>query len=365
MRTTAIKSTVALLFIAASIFSNASGDDAPSRIIAVGDLHGDYDAYELIMTSAGLIDKRGRWTGGDTVLVQTGDIADRGPDSRKIFQHLKKLEKRAVKKGGKIVALVGNHEAMNMTNDLRYVHDGEYAAFSDSKSNSRRSIVFEANRESVETFYLENDPTMSSESIRAAWYEQWPLGRVEHQLAWTPDGEIGEWVAGNRAVAKIGDTLFVHGGLSAEYSGFSLDDINARVSSALAAQDATPDSILSDPLGPLWYRGLIRRDAPAPITEAGDAGTATEATAPRPSIAEEVDIVLAAYGVARIVVGHTPNLEGIRDSAGGRVIQIDTGASDYYGGVASYLEIMGDKVTAHNLTTGETRMISASGESVK
>lgn len=367
MRSITAKLFLAFLAFIAGGCAAAIGAEAPQRIVAVGDLHGDYDAYEAIIMAAGLADKRGRWKGGDTIFVQTGDIPDRGPDSRKIIEHLQKLQKQAARKGGKVVTLVGNHEAMNMTNDLRYVHAGEYDAFKDRKSRERRAAVYDSNRETLETFYLEQDSALSSDAIRDAWYEEWPLGRVEHQLAWKADGDIGEWVADNPAVARIGDTLFVHGGLSAEYSAFSLDDINARVSAALRMQDPSPTSILADPLGPLWYRGLVRRDPPTAAPEATEAPAEGDAPAPtpRPSMEEEIEMVLAAYDAARIVVGHTPNLEGIRASLGGRVIQIDTGAAEYYGGVASYLEILGDEVIAHNVDTGEQRLLSTAGEAVK
>ena len=364
MRSISAKFFLAFLAFIAGGCAAAIGADAPQRVVAVGDLHGDYDAYEAIISAAGLVDRRGRWKGGETIFVQTGDIPDRGPDSKKIIEHLQKLQKQAAKKGGKVVTLVGNHEAMNMTGDLRYVHPSEYEAFKDRKSNERRSIVFESNREALETFYLEQDASLSSDAIREAWYEEWPLGRVEHQLAWKADGDIGEWVASNPAVAKIGDTLFVHGGLSAEYSVFSLDDINARVAAALNSHNDSPDSILADPLGPLWYRGLVRRDSPTVQEDTINATTEAEAVAPplRPSMEEEIDMVLSAYGAKRIVVGHTPHVEGIRASLGGRVIQIDTGASDYYGGVATYLEILGRDVIAHNVDTGERRVLSAAGE---
>ena len=65
--------------------------------------------------------------GARTVLVQIGDVADRGPDSLKIIRQLMKLQREAAGRGGQVIALVGNHEAMNMTGDLRYVHPGEYA----------------------------------------------------------------------------------------------------------------------------------------------------------------------------------------------------------------------------------------------
>ena len=53
------------------------------RIVAVGDIHGDYGNYIEVLRAAGLVDKKGKWSGGKTHLVQTGDIPDRGPDTGK------------------------------------------------------------------------------------------------------------------------------------------------------------------------------------------------------------------------------------------------------------------------------------------
>ena len=99
------------------------------RIVAIGDLHGDYGNYIATLKAAGLIDKKGKWSGGNTHLVQTGDIPDRGPDTGKIIKHITKLGKQAQKKGGRVHNLIGNHEAMNVYGDLRYVHDGEFEVF--------------------------------------------------------------------------------------------------------------------------------------------------------------------------------------------------------------------------------------------
>ena len=63
------------------------------RLVAVGDIHGDYENYLAILEAAGLVDKRGKWAGGETHFVQTGDIPDRGPDTLKIIEHLDKLAK--------------------------------------------------------------------------------------------------------------------------------------------------------------------------------------------------------------------------------------------------------------------------------
>ena len=92
------------------------------RIIAIGDVHGDYEQFVKLLRSAGLIDDNEDWAGGRTHLVQTGDVPDRGAATRKVMDLLMKLEKQANKAKGYVHALIGNHEAMNMYGDLRYVH---------------------------------------------------------------------------------------------------------------------------------------------------------------------------------------------------------------------------------------------------
>ena len=128
---------IVLMPISACAASSAAVNKA--RIVAIGDVHGDYDQFVSVLQDAGVIDKRKRWAGGSTILVQTGDIPDRGPDTRKIIDLLMKLEKAAEKKGGKVVCLIGNHEAMNIRDDLRYVHPGEYDAFKDRNSRKRQA----------------------------------------------------------------------------------------------------------------------------------------------------------------------------------------------------------------------------------
>ena len=119
-----------LLVVANPVYGKAKKIDdyhwsGVERVVAIGDLHGDYGQYINVMQSAGLIDKGGKWSGGKTHLVQTGDITDRGDDSRKIIDHLVKLKKQAKKKGGYVHLLIGNHETMNVVGDLRYVNPGD------------------------------------------------------------------------------------------------------------------------------------------------------------------------------------------------------------------------------------------------
>jgi len=240
--------------------------------------------------------------------------------------------------------MVGNHEAMNMTGDLRYVHPGEYRAFTDSQSAARRDRIYEANRAAVEAAYKAKDPTMTPEAIRGAWMKANSVGMLEHQQAWGPAGEIGKWVVGNPAVVKIGDSLFVHGGISAAYTQYSPEQINRRVADALKARDETPTSIINDPSGPLWYRGLVSR-------EPGDEATAAPVAAngQQLSMDQEIALVLEAFHVRRIVVAHTPSTSGIISADQGALWRIDSGNSRAYNGKPSYLEIIGDKVTAHEV----------------
>ncbi len=312
-----------------------AAEEPPTRIVAVGDLHGDYEAWRDIAQAAGIMDGKGNWSGGETVLVQLGDQTDRGPDSLKIIRSLQSLAEGASKAGGKLVVLLGNHEAMNVIGDLRYVHPGEYAAFADRKSKRRRDLTWNANRELIEAGYAALDPPLEPEQAKQRWYAETPLGKLEHRRAWMPGGELGEWAAGRPAIVYIGKTLFVHGGLSAERSVEPIETINARISAALGPGNAVDRSALDDPLGPLWYRGNVARaDEPAE-------------GAVRLPIEVELDQVLSFYGAERLVVAHTPSVEGIVASAGGRLIRVDTGISAHYGGPASYLELVGGRAIAH------------------
>jgi hypothetical protein len=323
-----------------SVSPLAAAAAAPQRIVAVGDLHGDFDAWRQIALKANLIDSRNRWAGGKSILVQLGDIVDRGPDSLKIISHLMKLQAQAASAGGKVIVLVGNHEAMNMTGDLRYVSAGEYAAFTNADSARLRERVYAANKVAITAAYRAQSPTLTDDAIHAAWLAQTPLGKLEHQAAWSPSGRLGRWTIGNPAIAKIGDTVFVHGGISLGYSNDSFQGINHRVAAALKARDDSQQSILYDPFGPLWYRGLVTRKGDGDLLPVFPVGY--------PSIDNELAAALRSTGGRRMVIAHTPRLAGIEISHGGQLVRVDTGISRYYGGKLSYLEIRGDQIVPNN-----------------
>jgi hypothetical protein len=324
------------ILLAALGIGGASAQPAPARIVAVGDLHGDYDAWLTIARAAGLVDSTGKWAAGRTTLVQLGDVTDRGPDSLKIIRHLQRLEREARAAGGRLIVLVGNHEAMMVTGDYRYVHPGEYAAFVDRGSRARREAAYRAKEKEILEWVKARDPTMSPDQVREAWFAENPLGKVEHNTAWAPGGELGRWAAGLPAVVKLGDTLFVHAGISANYALVPLDEINRRVRTAMTAGDKDPEAVINDQMGPLWYRGLV--------TGTGAGG--------RPTAANELAVLLKATGAKRLVIGHTPAVKGIVTDFDGRLVRIDTGISTYYGGVLSWIEIAGGKVTPRTVARG-------------
>ena len=87
--------------------------DASESLVAIGDVHGDFDDFVSILQRIGLIDKQNHWTGGKTTFVQTGDLLDRGPKPREVMDLMMALEKEAGQAGGRVVSLLGNHEMMN------------------------------------------------------------------------------------------------------------------------------------------------------------------------------------------------------------------------------------------------------------
>jgi hypothetical protein len=298
----------------------ASGQDSfagVARIVAVGDVHGDFEQFVAVLRAAGVVDARRRWTGGRTHLVQTGDVLDRGPNSRKVLDLLMALEKSAARAGGRVHALLGNHEVMNMIGDLRYVSDGEYAAFRSIDSETLRDRAFD----------LLADPARKAEAAyRRAWDATHPLGWVEHRQAFGPNGTYGRWLRRQNAIVRINDMLFMHGGLSPALATLSLAEINARIRKELEDPERLEGGLAIDEQGPLWYRGLVEL--------------------PEDDLRDHVDGLLTHHQVRHIVVGHTIRAPAIIPRLSGKVLPIDVGLSAVYGGPAAGLIVEGTRLFA-------------------
>lgn len=288
-----------------------------ARVAAIGDIHGDMASLKEVLGLAGVIEATGKWSGGKTHLVQVGDLPDRGPDTKAVVEYLMELEKQAKRAGGFVHVLIGNHDAMNVYGDLRYVSPPEFAAFVTPRSKETRDEVIEA------MLMRENSPDKNA--VRAKLEKEMPLGWVEQRRAWTPpDGVFGRWTSSHNTVLKINDTLFVHAGISPRVATMSLGEINKTVREELRDPTKVEGGLAQSEDGPLWYRGL--------------------ATGKTDEIAAQVEGIQTAYGVKRIVIGHTPTRAPIVGRLNGRVINVDTGMSRGYGGPKDCLLIEDGKL---------------------
>lgn len=314
------------------------------RIVAVGDIHGALDEIVTVLQGTGLIDEELNWSGGRAHLVSVGDLVDRGDRGREVMDLIRRLQSEAEAAGGAVHIVLGNHEVMNLTGDLRYVSEGDFARFG-----------------------AEAPPGL-------------PAGFLERRTAFAPDGEYGRWLLGQAIAVVVNDTLFVHGGVSSRLAGMSLEQINAaamhdvsrfaagwhalleagqltdtddfdgiRARGAALAEHADDerlrrigmditealDGLPYVPDGPLWYRGTARCH---PYSETG-----------------VTDAVLDGLGARRVVIGHTPTHDRrITSRKDGRVLKIDTGMNvAAYQGRPAALIIEKDSVRAWYAGEGE------------
>ena len=351
--------------------------EPPETVVAIGDVHGDFDDFVAILQRTGLIDKQNHWTGGKTTFVQVGDLLDRGPKPREVMDLMMALEKEAGQAGGRVVSLLGNHEMMNIMGDLRYVTPVNYASFADGNSEKRQKAAYDEYMKwkgSHAALLAELPQPM--ELTEAEWMARHPAGFIEQREAFGPKGEYGEWLRGHAAVAEIHGIIFLHGGISPDLAKTKLDAMNNRIRDEIKAFDASKSYLQNENLilpffnlqeitsvvqaeviaerksrvsadderqakileflkfqdwlsvrvdGPLWFRGYDR--------------WSEEEGAP------QADELLEAYKATHIVVGHTVQEGGrMRPRFGNKVFLIDTGMlSSYYpGGRPSALEICGD-----------------------
>lgn len=304
-RRAVLRLVVAALCLAAAAPARAQQPDqfhGVQQIVAVGDVHGGYEEFVALLRAARVIDGRNRWSAGRAHLVQTGDVLDRGPDSRKVLDLLMRLEMQAASAGGHVHALLGNHEVMNLVGDLRYVSPGEYAAFATRRSAEVRERAYER---------LADPARRDDPAYREEWMRDRPLGWVEHRLAFGPDGRYGRWLRRRNAVVKIDDYLFLHGGIGPSIATTSVREINDRVRAEIAAPVLPADGLAAGADGPLWYRGLAQSD--------------------EDTLHPHVSQVLATHGVKHIVVGHTTTPGAVVPRLGGAVLLIDVGISRHYG----------------------------------
>jgi hypothetical protein len=345
---------------------------ASPRIVAVGDIHGDLEALVGILRRAGLIDSARNWTGGSTVLVQTGDFMDRGPSVRGVMDLLISLQESAPKHGGRVHVLMGNHEGLNLLGVPRDASPATLAQFADAQSEARRNAQYDdytalsaaIARQVVKPIPLYQPPS------RERWLASHPPGFVEYMEAIGPGGRYGKWLRSLPAVVSVGDTMFMHAGVDPANAPARFENITQTVKREVSRFDElrrdlvaggwalpwftmeeviiaarfagvvegdprwdgdripTQQWTLVDPQGPLWFSGL--------------------ATAAAADLEPSLDRILKRSRVKRLVLGHSVMANGrIGQRFGGRVVLIDTGMlSSHFHGRASALEIRDGRLGA-------------------
>jgi len=277
--------------------NNKKVEEKYNRIVALGDIHGDYEHLIKILRHAKLIDKKKNWIGNDTILIQVGDLIDRGNNTLKIYDTMIDLREQAQKKGGIVYMLLGNHELFQLYGNHIFSSLKDYDSF-------------------------------------GGWRG------LEEALG--PEGKLGKFIRQEMNVTMVvGDSLFTHGGLYPEFVEEGVDKINEKAREILLntpSIDVLYESyylknlthpIMSDPIfgdtGPLWTRDLVKN--------------------PEEEVCSILEKTLELTNTKRMIVGHTVQPFGkIRTRCDNKLIAIDIGISRCIaGGYYGYLEILNDK----------------------
>ncbi len=197
-----------------------------SKVAAISDVHGQYDLMLTLLRENEIVNEHGNWSYGDGHLVITGDIFDRGDRVIDIVWYLIRLEKQAAQAGGKVHTLIGNHEWMVLSADIRYIH----------KKYRYTSALF----------------------------------KKPYNKLFGHDSFLGSWIRSKPVYIKVNGMAFVHGGISEElFNYMSIDDLNKTYYDKVLMADKDQDDekeddeltiFLKDINGPLWYRGYAYED---------------------------------------------------------------------------------------------------------
>jgi hypothetical protein len=252
-----------------------------SRIFAVSDLHGEYEAFEDLLIISGVVDESLHWNWGDGHLVIVGDVFDRGDRVTECLWLIYRLEQEAPQHGGRVHYVLGNHDTMVLRGDLRYVND-KY-----TKGVVRKT-------------------------------------KISYPDLFGPEMVLGSWLRTMPTMIRINNVLFVHGGAAPDFidRGWNMEYVNNLVRSSIDFKTYRTafDEELRDlygSKGPFWYRGLV-----------------LEGRYPR-ATQDEVMRILEFYGAESVVVGHS-EMDQVTSFYGGLVTDIDVPLEDL-GSLQGYL----------------------------
>lgn len=219
------------------------------RIVVVGEVSGAANAVTGLLQKLELIDEAGHWSGGDAVLVQTGDLVDRGEHVRGALDLFIRLQEEAAAAGGRVVVLMGNHELLNIFGELQGVDYAAYQHFAGPDAELQQQRAWEAvadwRRRRAEATGAE---LSADEAAKAEWLAAHPPGWVEYAMAMRPEGRYGRWLRTLPAAFELGGQLFVHAGFSPEMRGLEVAEVNRRAADEIATFDASRARMAADGL---------------------------------------------------------------------------------------------------------------------
>ncbi len=243
----------------------------PGKLIVFSDIEGEFEAFRNLLVYNKVIDKNYNWTFGKGHLVICGDLFDRGLHVTEQLWLLYKLEQDAKAQGGYVHVLLGNHDIMNLSGDVRY----------------------------VQPVYFQNAVTL----------------QTSYSNLYDQNTELGRWLRTKNIIEKVGDFLFLHAGISPQVNQLqmSIDSINTLCrpfydKSGDAEMDNQPliSSFFLEN-SPFWYRGYFTNPM------------ATQ---------NQIDSTLKLFDVKQIIVGHTIVPTNIGSYHQDKVIGIDVNQHD-------------------------------------
>ena len=317
------------------------------RLVAIGDVHGDFPAAMKALEIAGVMNSKGEWIGKNTVVVQVGDVMDRGDSELAIFTKFLRLKKKALKEGGDVIVMNGNHEIMNVMGDFRYATNGAYLECGtylkklkekEEGSGSSSASSNDSDKENVDS----NSDDGSNETDKP------PLKKLSEQFQnedpviqgvrarrelFQPGGTFAMKLSKHPTVLQVGDTIFAHAGVNQSHVKYGFDRINREVSLWMQGKIKNPPDYIVESEGVVWTREYGGKDA----------GVKYEAEACR-----RLNNAMALTSdpeAKRLIIGHTPQTTGVNSGCKGAVWRVDVGASrGIYGGAVEVLEIKGSRV---------------------
>ncbi|XP_062183317.1 shewanella-like protein phosphatase 2 [Phragmites australis] len=319
---------------------------SPSRLVAIGDLHGDLPKSLSALRLAGLVppssgsagsasaSASASWAAGTTLAVQLGDILDRGGDELRLLYLLRRLALSAAERGGALLPILGNHEVMNVSGDFRFATPQGLQEFSAWAGWYRAGLAIK--RRCADLEHQPRNPFLGVPRAFPGVKPEFWDGMRSRLAALRPDGPIARrFLADLPTVLVVGDSVFVHGGLLEANVEYGLERINAEVSEWIRGEGG------DNARAPEFVRG---RDAVVWLRRFSDGFDCD---------CKRLEGVLGMIpGAKRMVMGHTIQTEGITAVCGAQAVRVDVGLSRGCGnGLPEVLEINGGGAEVKVITT--------------